>query len=112
MVRPVVLGVNAAHDAAACVLVNGELVAAVAEERLSRVKYHEGFPHRAVRYCLREARCTELGDIDCLVINQYPKCGYDVDLRNQGYSGRLIVNPSHHLLHAYCSSRWERLQLR
>lgn len=101
MTRTAVLGVNAAHDAAACVLVDGHLAAAIAEERLSRIKYHEGFPQRAIRYCLDAAGLESMNEIDCLVINQYPKSDYDVNLRNQGYSGDLIVTPSHHLLHAY-----------
>ena len=96
----VVVGVNAAHDASACVLVNGCLVTAVAEERLTRVKYYEGFPHKAIRYCL-DAVGLDINQIDLLVINQYAKSDYDTDLRNAGYCRELIVNPSHHLLHAY-----------
>lgn len=49
----VILGLNAFHgDAAACLLVEGEVVAAVEEERFSRVKHEAGFPHAAVDYCL------------------------------------------------------------
>lgn len=97
----VVLGVNTSHDAAACLLVDGELVVAVCEERLSRVKYHEGFPHLAVRYCLDAAGVPDLNAVDCIVINQLAECDYDTELLVGGYPGRLITNPSHHLLHAY-----------
>lgn len=96
----VVLGLNSAHDASACLLVNGELVVAVCEERLSRVKYHEGFPHLAIRYCLDYAGLPDLSAVDCIVLNEYVFNDYDVNELGS-YQGRLITNPSHHLLHAY-----------
>jgi len=40
------------HDAAACLIVDGDIVAATQEERYTRKKHDEGFPHNAVRYCL------------------------------------------------------------
>ncbi len=101
MTGTVVLGLNTSHDAAACLLVDGELVVAVCEERLSRVKYHEGFPYLAVRYCLDAAGLPGLDAVDCIVVNQLAECDYDTELRVGGYTGRLITNPSHHLLHAY-----------
>ena len=51
-----VLGINAFHgDAAACLLKDGELVAAVEEERFSRTKFDDGFPKMAINWCLKEA---------------------------------------------------------
>ena len=52
-------------DAAAALVCDGELVAAVEEERFSRVKHHSGFPYGALRYCLDEAGITanEIGHI-------------------------------------------------
>jgi len=53
MCRVVILGIGGySHDSAAALVVDGELVAAVAEERLSRVKHAGGVPTRAVEYCL------------------------------------------------------------
>ena len=50
-----ILGINAWHgDAAACLVRDGELVAAVAEERFARLRHCAGFPERAIRYCLRQ----------------------------------------------------------
>ena len=43
------------HDSAACLLANGELVAAAQEERFSRKKHDESFPEAAIRYVLSEA---------------------------------------------------------
>jgi carbamoyltransferase len=50
-----VLGISAFyHDSSATLLRDGEIVAAVQEERFSREKYDPRFPARAVEYCLRE----------------------------------------------------------
>jgi carbamoyltransferase len=43
------------HDSAACVVVDGEIVAAAQEERFTRRKHDQDFPAQAVRYCLAEA---------------------------------------------------------
>ena len=52
----VVLGINAYHgDVAAALVRDGELVAAVEEERFRRVKHWAGFPREAVRACLAMA---------------------------------------------------------
>jgi len=65
-----VLGINAYHaDAAACLLRDGHIVAAVEEERYTRVKHCSGFPAHAVRYCLSEAGIT-LADVQHIAINQ------------------------------------------
>lgn len=51
-----ILGISAFyHDSAACLLKNGEILAAAQEERFSRKKYDAGFPHQAIQYCLEEA---------------------------------------------------------
>lgn len=51
-----VLGVSAFyHDSAACLVKNGAVVAAAQEERFTRKKHDNGFPHHAITYCLKEA---------------------------------------------------------
>src|SRR5882724_11056769 len=51
-----ILGINAYHgDAAAALIKDGRIVAAVEEERFNRVKHCAGFPAESVRYCLRTA---------------------------------------------------------
>jgi carbamoyltransferase len=65
-----ILGINAYHaDAAACLLRDGELVAAAEEERFTRVKHCGGFPANAIRYCLAEGQ-VDLCDIGHIAINQ------------------------------------------
>jgi carbamoyltransferase len=50
-----VLGISAFyHDSAACLVRDGEIVAAAQEERFTRKKHDAGFPIHALRYCLRQ----------------------------------------------------------
>jgi carbamoyltransferase len=51
-----ILGISAFyHDSAAALVIDGEVVAAAQEERFTRKKHDEGFPARAIEYCLAEA---------------------------------------------------------
>src|SRR6476659_9401012 len=51
-----ILGISAYyHDSAACLVVDGRVVAAAQEERFTRKKHDSAFPEKAVEYCLREA---------------------------------------------------------
>ncbi len=69
----VVLGLNAFHgDAAACLVVDGKIVAALEEERLTRVKHQAGFPREAVRWCL-DSQGAELRDVDAIAVGRDPK---------------------------------------
>jgi len=72
-VRPsLILGVSAYyHDSAACLIRNGEIVAAAQEERFTRKKHDAGFPHNAVHYCLREGGIS-LTDVRYLVFYDKP----------------------------------------
>ena len=51
-----ILGLSAFyHDSAACLLKDGDIVAAAQEERFTRKKHDATFPHHAIEYCLKEA---------------------------------------------------------
>ena len=51
-----ILGVSAFyHDSAACLLKEGDILAAAQEERFTRKKHDAGFPRYAIEYCLKEA---------------------------------------------------------
>jgi carbamoyltransferase len=68
----VILGLNAYHaDAAAAILVDGQLVAAAEEERFLRIKHWAGLPIEAVKYCLREAK-VEVQSVDHIAVNRDP----------------------------------------
>ena len=61
-----ILGINANHaDSSACIILNGEIVAAIEEERLNRVKHYSGYPIKAIQECLDIAKIksTELTDV-------------------------------------------------
>ena len=51
----IILGISAEHDAGAVLMIDGEVVAAVNEERLSRQKLTTGYPERAIECVLRLA---------------------------------------------------------
>ncbi|MDC3171578.1 carbamoyltransferase [Pelagibacteraceae bacterium] len=44
------------HDSAACLLKDGEIIAAVQEERFTRKKHDASFPGHAIKYCIEEAK--------------------------------------------------------
>ena len=67
-----ILGINAYHaNASAAIVCDGQLVAAVEEERFNRVKYAAGFPAAAIRYCLDVAG-LKLSEIDHVAIPRNP----------------------------------------
>lgn len=67
-----ILGISAYyHDSAACLLVDGEIVAAAQEERFTRKKHDPGFPACAIEYCLHEARISA-AEIDYVIFYDKP----------------------------------------
>lgn len=51
-----ILGISAYyHDSAACLLRDGEIIAAAQEERFTRIKHDHNFPKNAVNFCLKDA---------------------------------------------------------
>ena len=67
-----ILGINAYHgDASAALLIDGQLVAAVEEERFTRVKHDTAFPHEAIRYCLESAGMRP-HDVDHIALSRDP----------------------------------------
>ena len=67
-----ILGINAYHgDAAAAIIRDGRLIAAVEEERFNRVKHCAGFPTQSIEYCLRAAGIT-IADTDHVGISRNP----------------------------------------
>jgi carbamoyltransferase len=77
----VILGLNAYHgDAAAALLVDGELVTAAEEERFNRVKHCAGFPAEATRWCLADAG-LEPGDLDHVAVSRDPRANLWPKLR-------------------------------
>lgn len=66
-----VLGISCFyHDSAACLLRDGQIVAAVQEERFTRKKHDFGFPKHSIGYCLKEAG---IGTQDLEIVAFYEK---------------------------------------
>ncbi len=71
--KPNIIGISALyHDAACCILKEGQLVAAAEEERFTRIKFDPSIPQHALRYCLREAGLS-IADIDCIAFYEDPQ---------------------------------------
>src|SRR5882762_252001 len=67
-----ILGISAYyHDAAAALVVDGEIVAAAQEERFTRVKHDPDFPNNAVKFCLEHAGLPP-GELDFVVFYDKP----------------------------------------
>ena len=59
------------HDSAACILSDGEIIAAAQEERFTRIKHDSDFPSNSVRYCLAEVG-IEGSQLDSVVFYDKP----------------------------------------
>ena len=67
-----ILGISAFyHDSAACLLKDGQIIAAAQEERFTRKKHDQAFPNNAIQYCLKEAG-IEGSDLDCVAFYDKP----------------------------------------
>ncbi len=94
-----ILGVSAFyHDSAACLVVDGEIVAAAQEERFTRIKHDPGFPVNAARYCLGEAQLSA-ADLDYVGFYDKPLLKFDrlletyLDYAPTGFSSFLKAMP-------------------
>ena len=64
-----ILGLNVFHaDTSACIIINGEIISAVEEERFTRIKHFSGFPKNSIDFCLSESNLS-LEDIDYITVN-------------------------------------------
>jgi len=125
--------ISQGHDSAAALFVDGEMVAAAAEERFNRKKHSGDFPVGAISYCLAEAGIT-LEDVDEIVHSfdyQPYQSVYSLDpittelyrgvfsreavldqvcRHLDGYSTDRVCHVTHHLAHAasaYFCSGWD-----
>lgn len=123
-----IIGISAFyHESLCCLLQDGELVAAVAEERFTRVKFDRRLPINAFRYCLEAGGDLNPADIDCIAYYEQPSkklsrqlaMGLDASVdptfrwvdagrperevrERLGYAGRFLTF-EHHLSHAASS---------
>ena len=67
-----ILGISAFyHDSAACILVDGKIIAAAQEERFTRKKHDPNYPHNAIEFVLKYAN-LKLSEVDQIVFFEKP----------------------------------------
>ena len=72
-----ILGLSAFyHDSAACLVRDGEIIAAAQEERFTRKKHDASFPEHAVKYCLREGDLN-VNELDYVTFYEKPFLKFD-----------------------------------
>jgi len=69
------------HDSAAAILKDGKVVAAVEEERFSRIKNDDSFPNKAIDYCMKAAGISG-SDLTCISFYDKPVLKFDRLLDN------------------------------
>lgn len=70
--KTVVLGISCYyHDAAACILRDGVVIAAAAEERFTRIKHDNSFPEKAIDFCLQTAGVA-INEVDAVAFYEKP----------------------------------------
>lgn len=78
----VILGVSALyHDSAACLVVDGKIIAAAQQERFSRIKHDLEMPKDAIEYCLKEGKMSK-EEIDIVVFYDNPIYTLDRYMKN------------------------------
>ena len=67
-----ILGLNILHgDSSACIMKNGEIIFAIEEERINRIKHWAGFPIESVKACLAYSNIS-LNEVQFIAINSNP----------------------------------------
>ena len=67
-----ILGISAYyHDSAACLIQDGDIIAAAQEERFTRIKHDSAFPTNAIKYCLNDAKIN-IEQIENIVFYEKP----------------------------------------
>ena len=94
-----ILGISAFyHDAAACLVRDGEIIAAAQEERFTRKKHDEAFPAKAVQFCLDHAG-IERDQIDHVAFYDKPLLTFErlletyIDYAPRGFRSFLKAMP-------------------
>ena len=72
-----VLGISAFyHDSAACLISDGEIIAAAQEERFTRKKHDQSFPTNAIDFCLKQAGIN-INQVDQVTYYEQPKIKFE-----------------------------------
>lgn len=80
-----VLGIHIGHDSSAALVIDGKIVADVAEERFTRTKHYCGLPIRSIEYCLKSQNLT-MADLDAVAVptaGSLPDLNFLLDLKDE-----------------------------
>ncbi len=78
-----ILGIHIGHDSSAALVVDGRIVADVAEERFTRTKHYCGLPIASIDYCLKAGKVS-MSDIDAVAVpaeSSVPDLNFLLDLK-------------------------------
>ena len=64
------------HDSAVTLISNGEIIAAVQEERFTRLKGDRSFPRSSIAFCLDQANLS-IENIDCIAFYENPSTSFE-----------------------------------
>ena len=64
------------HDSSAAIVVDGKVIAAIEEEKLSGIKHDNSFPLQAIQFCLDYAK-VKISDVDVVCWYEEPELKYD-----------------------------------
>ncbi len=88
-----ILGISGLyHDSAACIVKDGEIVAAAHEERFTRKKHDASFPNQAIAYCLTEAGITQ-AELDYVAFYEKSIVKFDRILQTAIYAAPWGLKP-------------------
>tara|TARA_X000000950_G_scaffold288823_1_gene407669 strand:- start:19256 stop:20980 length:1725 start_codon:yes stop_codon:yes gene_type:complete len=72
----IILGLNCFHaDSSACIIKNGQIICAIEEERINRIKHWAGFPLQSIKECLKISNIN-FNQITDVTINTNPKSNF------------------------------------
>ncbi len=92
------------HDAAACLVKDGEIIAAAQEERFTRQKHDAGFPGNAVAYCL-EAAGISMDDVRYVVFYEKPFLKFERLIMTHLKNWPMGFGTFHEMLHAWLGQK-------
>jgi carbamoyltransferase len=78
-----VLGIHIGHDSSAALIIDGRIVADVAEERFTRLKHYSGLPLHSIDYCLN-SQSLSISDVDMVAVptaGGIPELNFLLDLK-------------------------------
>ena len=64
------------HDSAAALVIDGKVVAAIEEEKLSGIKHDSSFPFKAIQWCLNYTKIS-IDEVDVVCWYEEPKLKYE-----------------------------------